>query len=107
MCQGGRVGAAGAGEQVGGRAVSLVEHKPCHWWPVPHGQHRQDSLNDLSASSLRAPGAGAPHAAGSVPAIPLLCAVLLLLGLSFYSLCSSWVIVKTKLQFDFLYSLGS
>lgn len=68
---------------------------------------RQDSLRTCSASWLCAPSAAAPYAAGSDPAIPLLYAVLLLLGLSFYSLCSSWGIVKTELQFNLLYSLGS
>lgn len=68
---------------------------------------RQDWLRTWSESWLCAPSAAAPYAAGSDPAIPLLCAILLFLGLSFYSLCSSWLIVKTELQFNLLYSLGS
>lgn len=108
--QSGHAGAAGAGAQVGGRAVSVGGSTN----PVSDCQSqgqmaspRQDSLWTWSESWLCAPSAGAPYAAGSDPAIPLLCAVLLLLGLSFYSLCRSWLIVKTELQFNLLCSLGS
>lgn len=49
----------------------------------------------------------APYAADSDPSTPLLRAVSFLLGFSLYSLYSSWLIVKTELQFNLLYSLGS